>query len=262
MASKQILLISGGNTGLGLETLRALCRSETAYDLILAARTLSKGEAAAETLRQEFPGTPSTISPVQLDIADDESIAAAYSTISAKYERLDVLINNAGTQLPPSDPTPRRAAWNQTLNVNVTGTDIITDTFAPLLLKSSSPRLLFITSGTSSLNETMEPNLFINVPPPAGWPKKQLSAALLPYRASKTALNMVVRDWARVLNEDGVKVFAVSPGFLATGLGGGIGAKMGAAHPSVGGELVRDVVEGKRDEDVGLVVKEGGVQPW
>lgn len=76
---------------------------------------------------------------------------------------------------------------------------------------------------------------------------------------------MVVLDWARVLKEDGVKVFAISPGFLATGLAG-VGAatlkSLGAGDPSLGGIFIKDVVEGKRDADVGLVINSGGVQPW
>ncbi|GFF70357.1 (+)-neomenthol dehydrogenase [Aspergillus udagawae] len=261
MATPKIVLVTGANTGLGLEIVRALCGSNDPYEILLASRSLSKGEAAVEALKQEFPASPSSVSAFQLDISDDDSIINAYQAISSKYDRLDVLINNAGIQLPSGDTMGRRKAWNVTYDMNVTGTHIVSETFVPLLLRSASPRLLFITSGTSSLVETTEPNHFFNKSPPAGWPKDQ-NMSLLAYRASKTALNMVVRDWRRVLNEDGVKVFAVSPGLLATGLAGGAFSKMGAAHPSVGAELVKDVVEGKRDEDEGKIVKRDGVQPW
>ena len=44
------------------------------------------------------------------------------------------------------------------------------------------------------------------------------------YRSAKTGLNMLMREWYRLLKNDGVKVWAISPGFLATGLGG-IGAE-------------------------------------
>ena len=76
---------------------------------------------------------------------------------------------------------------------------------------------------------------------------------------------MLMREWARLLRGDGVKVWAVSPGFLATGLGG-VGVetlkKMGALEPSVGGGFVRDVVEGKYDDKVGKVIRKDMVQPW
>lgn len=77
-------------------------------------------------------------------------------------------------------------------------------------------------------------------------------------------MNMMMREWARVLTEDGVKVWCISPGFLATGLGAGPEAnkEMGAGDPAVGGNFIKDVVEGKRDQDVGKVIRSGSIQPW
>ena len=155
-----------------------------------------------------------------------------------------------------------RDMWNKSWNVNVTGTHIVTETFAPLLLKSSQPRLVFITSGTSTLTEHNNMAMPINRAPPKGWPKQAFNVTA--YRAAKTGMNMMVREWDRILREDGVKVFAVSPGMLATGLGGNPEAmkKMGAIDPNIGAEIVRDVVEGRRDDDVGKVVRKDNVQPW
>lgn len=76
---------------------------------------------------------------------------------------------------------------------------------------------------------------------------------------------MLMLEWQRFLKEDGVKVFCISPGFLATNLGGMGPEKlraMGAGNPSLGGILIRDVVEGKRDADAGKVVNAAGVQAW
>lgn len=72
------------------------------------------------------------------------------------------------------------------------------------------------------------------------------------------------REWARNLKEDGVKVCCISPGFLATGLGGNQEKlkSLGARDPALGGALVKDVVEGKRDNDAGKVILSDGVQPW
>lgn len=56
----------------------------------------------------------------------------------------------------------------------------------------------------------------------------------------------------------------MAPGILATNLGGvpEIAIKMGAKHPSVGGQLLKQVVEGERDEAVGKIVAAAGVLPW
>ena len=67
-----------------------------------------------------------------------------------------------------------------------------------------------------------------------------------------------------MLKEDGVKVWCVSPGFLATNLTGNPAAikAMGAGDPSLGGEFIKDVIEGQRDDYVGKVVNRQLVQPW
>jgi NAD(P)-dependent dehydrogenase (short-subunit alcohol dehydrogenase family) len=160
-----------------------------------------------------------------------------------------------------------RSVWNHAYTLNVTSTQVFTHTFMPLLLSSPSPRLLFITSGLSSLStcsgglnsKALAPGAM-----PKGWPKPA-TPSMVAYRSSKVALNMMMLEWHRMLEPDGVKVFAISPGFLATGLGG-LGKeflkKVGAGDASVGGGFIKDVVEGKRDADVGKVINKDGVQPW
>jgi NAD(P)-dependent dehydrogenase (short-subunit alcohol dehydrogenase family) len=142
----------------------------------------------------------------------------------------------------------------------------MTHTFAPLLIASSDPRLLFITSGLSSL-ETCAGGFdskLLRSDPPKGWPKP-FTPSQVAYRSSKTALNMMMLDWKKMLAVDGVKVFGISPGFLATNLGG-MGPeflkKMGAGDPTVGGLFIKDVVEGKGDDNAGRVINKDGVQPW
>lgn len=155
-----------------------------------------------------------------------------------------------------------REMWNASWNVNTTGTQMMTSTFIPLLLQSRNPRLLFMTSGTSTLSGTENMNLAVNQYPPKGWPKTAFN--ITAYRSAKTGLNMLMREWYRMLKEDGVKVWCISPGFLATGLGGNaeLLRKMGAQDPVVAGVLVRGVLEGERDGDVGKVVNRDGVQDW
>ena len=155
-----------------------------------------------------------------------------------------------------------RQMWSQSWNVNTVGTQVMTSVFMPLLLRSSNPRLVFITSGTSTLAGTDNLALAVNRYPPKGWPKSNFSVPA--YRSSKTGMNMMMREWYRTLKNDGVKVWCMSPGFLATGLGGNQEANkaMGATDPAVAGSFVQSVLEGHRDGDVGKVILRDGVQPW
>ncbi|KAI0449850.1 hypothetical protein F5B21DRAFT_493010 [Xylaria acuta] len=269
---KKILLITGGNTGLGLEAVKALLQSQVAYEILIGCRTVSKGEDAITELKKQFPQTASTLSTVQVDLESDDSLEKAVAEISSKYGRLDVLVNNGGASFDYeiiSGKMSMREGFNTSWNVNVTGTHILTTFAVPLLLKSSDPRLIFLASGTATLAETERsdtpPWSRLNSSPPAGWPKQVVGIASTSYRSTKTGLNMLMREWRRLLLNDGVKVWAVSPGFLATGLGG-LGQEkllqMGAIDPAIGGHFLKDVVEGKRDHDEGKVIRKDMIQPW
>lgn len=131
----------------------------------------------------------------------------------------------------------------------------------PLLLKSTDPRLLFV-AGLSNITKASE-SYFPTPAQPSGWPKK-IDFETIGYRCSKMALSMLMVDWNHKLQADGVKVWSVMPGFLATNLGGvpDLAREMGAKHPSIGGELMRRVVEGEKDGLTGKMVGQEGVMAW
>ena len=271
-ARKTVVLITGANTGLGLAVVSSLCQSSTAYEILIGCRNVQKGEDAMNAVRTAVSNTASTLSVVQVDIASDESIQKAADHISTRYGQLDVLVNNAGVNFDAelrAGTMTHREIWNKTWDVNVSGTHIMTEICMPLLLKTGNPRLLFITSGTASLAETGNMDIpilqRINAAPPAGWPKDSNTNSRGSYRSCKTGLNMMMREWCQVLRNDGVKVWAVSPGFLATGLSG-VGAetlrKLGAKDPSEGANFIRDVIQGNRDHEQGKSIRVDMVQPW
>jgi NAD(P)-dependent dehydrogenase (short-subunit alcohol dehydrogenase family) len=288
MADKKIVLITGGNAGIGYEAVKAFLQSDKMYLVLMGCRSVEKADAAVRQLGTEVPTTSSTVEPIQIDISSDSSIEKAVEVVKSSYGHIDVLVNNAGkpcsTRIPRSSRLPLanmvqggsfdweykkgdltlRESWNKAFDINVSGTHVTTHMFMPLLLKASDPRLLFITSGLSSLQNTSQKFYPNPNPPPAGWPK-ELKFDTMAYRSSKTALNMMMVNWAWRLTEDGVKTWCVSPGFLATGLGNEaeLLKARGAGHPSIGGRFIKDVVEGLRDADVGKVVHSSGhVQPF
>ncbi|KAF2180481.1 hypothetical protein K469DRAFT_714443 [Zopfia rhizophila CBS 207.26] len=157
-------------------------------------------------------------------------------------------------------PLGIRDAWNTAYGVNVTGTQVMAHVSVPLLLKSKDPRLLFVISGLSSLANCSTGRVPVSQKGgvSVGWPKPP-EPSVITYRASKAALNMLMLDWVRL------KVWAISPGFLTTGLGG-VGAETmkehGAGDPAFAGRFIKDVAEGVRDEDVGKVINRDGVDAW
>lgn len=99
MSTKPVLLITGANTGLGFEVIKALCRSSKSYTILLGGRSVQKAEDAAKRAKSEYPDSTSEVIATQIDIEDDNSITKLFEDVSNKYGRLDILINNAGQSL-------------------------------------------------------------------------------------------------------------------------------------------------------------------
>ncbi|OAA45367.1 NAD(P)-binding domain protein [Cordyceps fumosorosea ARSEF 2679] len=268
VVNKKIVLITGAAAGIGLEVVKAIAASQQAsYEILLSARRLTQAQAASEGISRNLPSAATTVVPLEIDVSSDKSIEDAAQLIQSRYGRIDVLVNNAGL-LPDfavtSGELSLREGWSRAWDINVTASHVMTHTFAPLLLRSSDPRLLFVTSSTSTLAGTENGDLPTNKPSNKGWPKTQMRTMVPSYRCSKAGLNMMMREWHRMLKDDGVKTWAASPGFLATRLGGDQEAnkKMGAGDPALGGGLIKDIIEGGRDADTGKVITRDGIQPW
>ncbi|KAK3898727.1 hypothetical protein C8A05DRAFT_37682 [Staphylotrichum tortipilum] len=263
-ASLTVVLVTGGNNGLGYEIVKALLESEKPYHILMGSRSLEKAQRAIDKLRGECPRATDKIEPMEVDITSDDSIEKAFQQVKASVGHIDVLVNNAGATFEPAYMAGKlslRSCFTEAFNVNVAGTQVLTHTFVPLLLGSANPRLVFVT-GLSHITKAAE-SYFPTPPLPAGWPK-QIGFETIGYRCSKTAVNMLMLDWNHKLRADGVKVWAVQPGVLVTDLGGLRDkiASMGGAHPSLGGQLVQSVIEGAKDADVGKIVGRDGIEPW
>ncbi|KAK2731518.1 short chain dehydrogenase [Colletotrichum kahawae] len=250
-ADKKLVLITGGNQGVGYETAKNLLLSSAGYHVILGSRDLAKGETAAKGLLST-PGVKGTASSVQIDVTDDASINEAASKVESEYGRLDILVNNAGIISMASPPTT--AAFRRVLDTNVIGALGVTEAFLPLLKKTAHapPRLVFVSSSMGSITHAADPSsLYYN---PHG----------TEYRVSKAAVNMLLTMYAARLKPDGFLVLGADPGLCATNFTGDPTSlkNRGAAEPSAGGERVATVVKGEKDEDAGRVVGVYGVCPW
>jgi NAD(P)-dependent dehydrogenase (short-subunit alcohol dehydrogenase family) len=109
--SSTIVLITGANTGLGLETVKSLLRSSRPYIILLGGRDFNKATAAAEDVRKEYPDSPSEVHPVQIDIEDDASIEKLKQRVENDWGRIDVLVNNAGEWVADMLPSRKQAQF-------------------------------------------------------------------------------------------------------------------------------------------------------
>ena len=96
MASKTILVITGGNTGLGFEIVRALLKGSHPYHVFLGSRSLDNASTAIEMAKKDAPNTSSQVTSFQLDLAEDSSISKAFEHVKSEVDHIDVLVNNGG----------------------------------------------------------------------------------------------------------------------------------------------------------------------
>lgn len=255
--SSLIITKIGANSGVGLASSKVLACVSASYHIIMAGRSVSKLEAALNDLKSSFSDEiEGSLSTLQLDVTDDTSITKAVEHITQTYGRLDVLVNNAG--IGGLNMPDIRTEYSLVLETNVTGPAVVAGAFRPLLLKSSNPYSIYVSSGARTLlrnamQKTAEQALIGN----------QSHGA---YGVSKAALNMVAVLEARDYGDQGLKVFAMSPGFVVSNLRGeGEEARTGwgrAGDPEESGRLLLSIVKGERDTDVGCLVHKDGVFAW
>ncbi|MEM7349055.1 MAG: SDR family oxidoreductase [Chloroflexota bacterium] len=189
-----IVVVTGGNRGIGLEVCRQL--ADLDYTVILGSRSLAKGEQAAAGIKSQ------QIIPHQLDVSDPDSINDLQAWVAAEFGVLDALINNAAIHYD----TWQRASnadlgvVQEAFETNVYGPWRLCQVFLPLLRKSRHPRIVNVSSGSGSI-------LHMGSGTPA-------------YSISKVSLNALTRMLADEWRRDRILVNAVCPGWVATDMGG------------------------------------------
>ena len=132
-ASKTII-VTGANTGLGLDCAKHLVRLGSSR-VILACRSVEKGEQAAQSIRTSFPSSEADILVWPLDLGSYASVLAFADRANAELGRLDGVIENAGILLPKFSVAEDNET---TLTVNVVSTFLLAILLLPKLRESAS----------------------------------------------------------------------------------------------------------------------------
>jgi NAD(P)-dependent dehydrogenase (short-subunit alcohol dehydrogenase family) len=99
--SGRVFVVTGANSGLGLETARELARAGAT--VVMTARDQAKADAAVRDIAGDVPDAD--LSTRVLDLANLESVRAFATALVAEHPRIDVLVNNAGVMMPPRSET-------------------------------------------------------------------------------------------------------------------------------------------------------------
>lgn len=229
-----LILITGGNKGLGFEAARRLIA--LGHKVYIGARDPERGAEAAQRLGATY---------IALDVTDDQSVQAAATRIQRAEGRLDVLINNAGIA---SGPAPIEALTASTMqrvfDTNVFGIVRMTQAFLPLLRASVAPTIVNVSSGLGSFATVLD----------AGTIESTVHA--VDYTSSKSAVNMVTVQYAKALPD--VRVNAVDPGYTATDLN----HHSGPQTVTEGTDAIVKMATLGRDGPTGTFSSRRGTMPW
>jgi NAD(P)-dependent dehydrogenase (short-subunit alcohol dehydrogenase family) len=237
---KKTALVTGANKGIGYEIAAGLGR--LGWKVGVGARDDVRREEAVEKLR----AGGADVFGVPLDVTDDASAAAAAALLE-EQGGLDVLVNNAGITggMPQAPTLVTPETMRAVVETNVIGVIRVTNAVLPLLRRSTSPRIVNVSSTVGSLARQTEP----------GGETGPISAA---YSPSKTFLNAVTIQYAKELADTNILVNAGCPGFVATDLNGFRGHRT----PEQGAAIFLELATLPDDGPSGTFRDESGILPW
>ena len=203
----KIIIVTGGNSGLGYESVKAL--AEKGAKVILASRSMEKGEAAKSEIMQHKP--IGKVLVMKLDLMDLSSITKFASDFKAKYDRLDVLMNNAGIMTTPYFLT--KDGFEGQMGTNHLGHFALTGQLLELIVSTPGSRVVNVSSSGHKFGKMDFDNLLFengkDYSPIKGYGRSKLANLLFTY------------ELQRLFEQNGKESIAVAshPGSSKTNLG-------------------------------------------
>lgn len=210
--SGRLAIVTGSNTGLGLECAKQLLSYKLAR-LIMAVRSLEKGESAAAQLRKQHPGA--VVSVWQLDMASYDSIRAFVARAGAELSRIDVAILNAGLGFGAFKLVPG-TGHEETVQVNYLSTMLLSILLLPVL-KAKAPaagRPGRLTICTAMLSITAKFPNRDEVPLLPSFDEERYYDPLDVYCTSKLLGQLFAWKLTDRVSADDVVINLVEPGFI------------------------------------------------
>jgi len=183
-------LVTGASRGIG----EAICRrfAEHGARLVLAARTVDKLEALAESLRST--GTEAHV--LALDLSDHATIAERLQGVPEEFSPIDILVNNAGITRDSLLARLKQEDWDQVLATNLTGSYVTTKTLIRGMMRQRWGRIISISSVVGMMGNPGQAN----------------------YAAAKAGMIGFSKSIARELASRNITVNVIAPGYIATSM--------------------------------------------
>jgi 2-deoxy-D-gluconate 3-dehydrogenase len=201
----RVAIVTGGNGGIGLGMARGLARAGAT--VVVAGRDAAKSAEAVKTITE----AGGAASAVAVDVVDEASCRAMVATTVERHGRLDVLVNNAGTNVRKQPQDYTLAEWDQVLRTNLTSAFACSQAAYPELKRAGGGKIVNIGSMMSIFGASFT----------------------APYAASKGGIVQMTRALACAWAPDRIQVNAVLPGWIDTELTRGARRQVPGLHERV-----------------------------
>jgi NAD(P)-dependent dehydrogenase (short-subunit alcohol dehydrogenase family) len=202
----KVVVVTGGNTGLGFESVKAF--THHGAEVILASRSLEKGVAAKQRILN--PEIKGNVQVMELDLANLASIESFSAQLHEKYNKVDILLNNAGIMFAPYGTTAD--GFENHMGINHLGHFALTALLLDLLRSAEGSRIVHVSSLAHQYGTMDFANFMYN--------KGKGYTPMRAYARSKLANLLFAYELQRRLEKDGAPVISVAahPGIARTDL--------------------------------------------
>lgn len=201
--SGKVIIVTGGNSGLGFESVKAF--AQNGADVVLTSRSIEKGEEAKNQI-EEVSGS---IDVMQLDLQDFSSVEKFANGFKQKYIRLDVLLNNAGIMMTPYSKT--KEGLEGQMGTNHFGHFKLTGHLFDMITNTTDSRVVTLSSNAHKSGKMDFDNLLFengNYSPIKAYGRSKLANLLFTYELQRLFENQNIKS----------KAIAAHPGFSRTNL--------------------------------------------
>ena len=210
--SGKTYIVTGANSGVGLETTRHLVKQGA--HVVMACRRTDAGEEVAKS----FSGSKGSYNVMKLDLADLQSVHDFVASFLDKYDRLDGIACNAGmVNMGGNEPAFTKDGIELTIGISYFGHFLLTELLLDILKKSAPARVVILSSVVHAGNPNNRPEVNlgdINF-------KNRDYSPFGAYAEAKVATNLYAMELGERLKDAGVSAFSVHPGWARSNFGSG-----------------------------------------
>lgn len=202
----RVAIVTGANSGIGYEAAKTL--AEKGAHVVVATRSPERGESAVRALRDS--GARGPVELMLLDVANLESVRQFAASFTDRFDRLDLLINNAGVMMPP-ERQETKDGFELQFGTNHLGHLALTLQLLPLIVRTEGSRVVNVSSSAQNFSRLDLDDL--------QWTKRPFDR-MGSYGASKMANMLFTVELQRRLEEAGASTLAAAchPGWTGTNL--------------------------------------------